>query len=720
MKRKAGTALWMALLVAVGLEASFQQDPEGYAQGEPVRLPAMSEAPRIDGVLENPLWENHSLCIQDFLQFAPKEQGVPSQKTVAYVGYDHKNLYIAFRCWDSEASKIRASITNRDNIIDDDWVVVFLDTFNEKRRAFAFIINPLGIQLDAIRVEEGGNDNMDLSWDAVFRSDGKLDSEGYTVEIAIPFKSIRFPDEEEKVWNLFLGRSIARSGEIITWPVLSRKIPGLIGQSQPVVIRGEVERSGNFELMPVFTSLKTSEQKVDAQPGLNFKWGIRSDFILDLTVNPDFSHIEADAPQIDVNRRFALYYPEKRPFFLEGMEIFQFPDDGIQMVYTRRIIDPAGGAKITGKVGRFTYGLLTAYDTSPTESLWEVSNGGGSAMDKALFNIFRMKTDVFQESYIGFSVADKEIDGSYNRVIGIDGQLKFQNRFFLTFQAVTSKTKYGDKESEVVPALYGQFMYFSKHAGAGAWWKSVHPDFEAASGFVNRVDYKSYGLFSFFSVYPQKQFLNQVRLNLNAGIRDAYFEDVVQDRWFRARLQFRFTEFNQLFISYGNQMERYAGVSFHRHSLSLNAQNNLIRWMPFGLYFETGQSIFYDPEDPFLGWSNVYGLFLNFKPSKRWQVQVSYNKQTFWEKWGGKQIFDFNVIRQRTTYQISKALSLRAIVDYNHFYKEIYGSFLISYILRPGTVFFLGVDNNLLRQETGKYAETNYSIFLKFSYWWRI
>jgi hypothetical protein len=234
---------------------------------EIIDIPRLTEAPKIDGVLDNPIWDEQALRIQDFLQFAPKEKGIPTQKTVAYLGFDQKNLYFAFRCYDTERKKIRASITNRDNIIDDDWVAIFLDTFDEKRRAFCFILNPLGVQMDAIRTEEGGNDRMDDSWDTVFYSDGKIDEEGYTVEIAIPFKSIRFPDEKQKVWNVFLGRSIARSGEITSWPFLSRDIPGLICQSQPMVIDGNVEKGKNFEIMPILTSLKTKETKIDAARG---------------------------------------------------------------------------------------------------------------------------------------------------------------------------------------------------------------------------------------------------------------------------------------------------------------------------------------------------------------------------------------------------------------------------------------------------------------------
>lgn len=688
------------------------------SEQEALKIPELSQSPKIDGVLDDPLWEQEALKIEDFVQFTPKEKGTPSEKTIAYVGYDKKNLYLAFRCFEKDPKKIRATITNRDNIIDDDWIALFLDTFNEKRRAFSFIINPLGVQMDLIRTEEGGNEIMDESWDTVFFSDGKIDEQGYTVEMAIPFKSIRFPDKEEKVWGFFLARNIARNGEIISWPLISRSIPGLLTQEVEMHIQGDVEKGKNFELMPIFTSLKNQGDNVDVQPGANFKWGISSDLTMDLALNPDFSHIEADAPQIDVNQRFAIYYPEKRPFFLEGMEIFRFPE--IEMVYTRRIVDPLGGAKLTGKVGRFTYGILSAYDTSPTENLWEVHNGGTGGNDNALFNIFRMKTDVFKESYVGFCLTDKEIDGSYNRVLGVDGQFKFNNRFFLSFQAVGSKTKYGEEETGIVPAVYADFNYFTKHWSGGLYWISIHPEFEASSGFVNRTDYKTLGTWTNFRFYPEKKYLNQVQLGFNGGMRYEYSGHTMVDEWVRANLHLRFNEFSMMNVSFENELERYEGVDFNLNSVSINAETNLIKWLPFGFSVGMGDSIFYDPDDPFRGWRNSYVLYMTAKPNKRLQVSLSLQKQIFWEERGGEEVYDFNVLRTRTTYQLSKTFSLRAIVDYNHYDEEVYGSFLVSWILRPGTVFFFGVDNNLLRDEFGKFDQTHYSVFVKFSYWWRM
>jgi len=715
MKKMTGIILFLCIYLGF-TSALFPRTEQESAV--PNEIPKLSKEPKIDGVLDNPLWENEALKIEDFRQFIPKELGEPSQKTVAYIGYNEKNLYVAIRAFDDDAKKLRYCVTQRDNCIDDDWVIISLDTFNEKRRAFWFGANPLGIQMDFLRMEEGGNDNMDDSWDAVFYSDGKVDENGYTVEMAIPFKSIRFPDEEKKLWSIFVGRTIARTGEIIMWPPMSMQKSGLLTQATEFIIPGEVEKGKNFEFMPIVTSLKNKGDTLDFQPGINFKWGINSDVTLDLAVNPDFSHIEADAPQIDVNQRFALYYSEKRPFFLEGMEIFRFPE--IDVVYTRRIINPIAGAKLTGKIGRFTYGLLSALDTSPTESLWDVHNGGGNGKDNALFNIFRMKADIFKESYLGFCLADKEINGSYNRVAGIDGQFKFKDHFFFSFQAIGSKSRFNEETTPLAPALYADASYFSKHLGAGAYWMSIHPDFEASSGFINRVDYRTVGAYASARLFPEKKYLSQVGLYLSTGQRYGYFENTLHDQWVKTQLLFRITEFSQIGLSHVNRLERYEDIDFWGNTFSINGQLLLISWLPLGFYFQTGDNIFYDPDDPFLGYSNIYGIGVTIKPSKRLRIGLDYTKQTFWEKRGGDQVYDFNVVRTRTSYQISKTLSIRAIVDYNHFYKEIYGNFLFSYILRPGTVFFLGVDNNLIENSLGSYGSDNYSVFLKFSYWFRI
>jgi hypothetical protein len=225
--------------------------------------------------------------------------------------------------------------------------------------------------------------------------------------------------------------------------------------------------------------------------------------------------------------------------------------------------------------------------------------------------------------------------------------------------------------------------------------------------------------YAFFTLYPEKQYLNQIRFQINAGRRYAFHENILLDQWLNPRINLRLTEFSMINLSYRRSLERYSDIDFHKDRVELNANLMMIGWLPFGLFLSTGDRVNYDPDDPFLGYSNVYGLRVTLKPNKRLRYTLSFTKETFWEEWGGKEIYDFNVFRNRLTYQLSKTLSLRAIVDYNHFYEEIYGSFLISYIYRPGTVFFLGIDNNLIQDDLNRYSRSDYSVFLKFSYWHR-
>jgi hypothetical protein len=691
---------------------------------QPLEIPRLSSAPKIDGVLDNPVWETQALKIEDFIQLAPKENGVPTEKTVAYLGYDAKHFYVAFRAFDSQASKVRCSITKRDGCMEDDWVFIMLDTFNEKRRAFSFLINPAGVQMDMMRIEEGGNDNMDDSWDTVFLSEGKVDAEGYTVEMAIPFKSLRFPNEDLKTWNIVLGRNLPRTGEIILYPQFSRDIPGLLSNGQIYTLRGAVERSRNVEVMPFLTSLarggETAERsKFAFEPGANFKLGVSSNMTVDLTANPDFSQIEADEPQIDYNLRYALRYNEKRPFFLEGMEIFSSPE--IETVYTRQISDPIFGAKISGKAGRFTYGLLSAYDTHPVESLWDISDGTSLAGAKAFSNVFRTKADVGSGSYVGFTLTDKELGGgTWSRLGGLDGQLRFKDKVFFSFQALASSSSLESDRTSLAPGLYGELYYTDKHWTLGGYYKAMHPDFQASLGFVNRTDYRSVGGFASYRIYTDKKFLNQVQFRLQAGQRLGYADSVTQDTWIRSQAQFRLTEFNQVFVNYEAGLERFADVEFKKHEFSLESQFTVISWMPLAFFFRTGDSINYDPENAYLGYSNTYGVSVVLKPSKRLQLGTDFSKQTFWDRADGEGNWDYNVVREKATYQFSKTLSFRAIVDYNFFYKQAFGSLLASWVLRPGTVFFLGFDNNYLRDEFGHMIRDNYSVFLKFSYWWRL
>lgn len=689
-----------------------------YSQDQTLKIPFLSSPLKIDGLIKEEFWEKEALKISEFLQYQPKEKVDPSEKTVVYLGHNKENLYIAVRCFDSNPDKIKVSITNRDKPLKDDTVYIYLDTFNEKRRAFIFGFNPAGVQVDGMLIDEGGKQVTKLDWDSVFFSGGKIDDQGYTIEAAIPFKSLRFPAKQEATWGMIVERNIPRKGELITWPPRSRDISSVLAQSAQITVGGVIEKGANIELIPAFTSLKRDGEKIDPQAGVNFKYGLTSDIVLDITLNPDFSHIEADAPQIDINQRYALYWGEKRPFFLEGKEIFETPMD---IVYTRRIIDPLLGGKVTGKVGKFSLGYLTAWDQNPAESLWELPGPRKSEEKEAFFNIFRVKYDLLRESYVGFSLTDKEItDGSYNRVFGVDGQFKWKKNFYFNYQAVAAKTKNPEKETSFVPALFASFNYTSRYVSFGVKGESIHPDFEASSGFLRRTDYKRISGSGSYTIYPGKKYLSQIVAAINFSkyydfknipIEDSLMFGLRFMATMNSRISFYFTP---------SSMESYAEIDFKKKRFGICSGYYLIKWVEFGLDLWIGDDIKYDPKNPYLGWSNSLGLWANLKPTSRLQMEFNFNKNTFWRERGGNLVYDYNIFRQKATYQLTKEISVRTIVDYNHYYKKIYGSFLLSYILRPGTVVFLGYDDNFLRDELGSYQRTNCSVFIKFSYWWRI
>jgi hypothetical protein len=375
--------------------------------------------PKIDGVLDDPFWEKVSVLDQ-FTQYEPVEGGIPSEKTVAYIGYDSRNLYVGVRAYDSNPDAVRACLTKRDEARGDDEISIYLDTFHDKKQAFVFQVNPCGVQSDGVYLENrrrrpggSGFDKIDISWDTFFLTGARMDNQGYTIEIQIPFKSLRFPNASQQTWGLQVRRNIPRKNEDIYWAPRSRDINGFLVQAGILKIEGPFEKGRNFEVMPVITGIQSAQEKFNPQPSLNLKYGITSDLTADLTLNPDFSQIEADMPQVEVNQRYPVYFPEKRPFFLEGRDIFDTP---IELIYTRSIVNPAFGTKLTGKTGGTSLGFLSAYDKTPTyidiplnEDIEELQEN-----NRGLVNIFRLKQDLYSESYIGFVLTDKETGRGWN------------------------------------------------------------------------------------------------------------------------------------------------------------------------------------------------------------------------------------------------------------------------------------------------------------------
>ena len=446
----------------------------------PVHIPRFESAPVIDGKLDDAVWKQAAV-FKDFYQVQPGDNIAPTQPTEVLVGYDSKTLYFAFRAYD-DPSKVRATVPKRDQIFDDDMVGMYLDTFNDQRRAYELFFNPLGVQADGILTEGGGED---FSPDIVMESKGAITTDGYVVEVAVPFKSLRYEAGKGKLWGLHLFRRIKRANnELDSWMPLSRDISGWLVQAGRITGLEGISTERTLELIPSVTLSQTGRRvrafppqpspaatgpapadpgrfvnpPVQADIGVTAKYSLTPTVTLDFAYNPDFAQVEADATVITANQRFPIFFEEKRPFFLEGKEIF---DTNNMVVHTRAIIDPDFAAKLTGKRGRNTFGLILASDAAPgnfgedelderrravaTETDPEERRRKAARLEDLLTNIvgrnalvgvMRFKRDVGKESSVGFFGTTYNFAERHNHLLGFDGRFKVNPTTVASFEVV--------------------------------------------------------------------------------------------------------------------------------------------------------------------------------------------------------------------------------------------------------------------------------------------
>ena len=435
-------------------------------KAKPITIPRFEHPPVIDGKLDDEVWKTAAV-FKDFLQINPGDNIAPSKPTEARMGYDARTLYLAFHCFD-EPDKIRATVAKRDEVFNEDNVRVFLDTFNDQRRAYVLGWNPLGVQADGIMTEGSGTD---FSVDIVMESRGMITSDGWTVEVAIPFKSLRYEAGKGKLWGLHLWRNIDRfNDEIDSWMPNSRDISSQLVQQGHVTGLENISAEHTLEVIPSVTvsesgkrvnALTPADLAIDAtrlDPGrmlnepLKFELGVTAKYsltptvTLDLAVNPDFAQVEADQTVVIANQRFPIFYEEKRPFFLEGIDIFQTP---IQVVHTRSIVDPDLAVKLSGKRGKNTFGLLVASDNAPGnfsegERQQNPLSLAGIArfIDKnAYVGILRLKRDVGTQSYIGLVMTSYNFIEKHNQLGGVDGRIQISKQKTFRFQVAATTSR---------------------------------------------------------------------------------------------------------------------------------------------------------------------------------------------------------------------------------------------------------------------------------------
>ncbi len=716
----------------------------GILTGRPsVTATFATEPPRIDGQLDDAIWQRAAV-ITEFVQRSPIEGAPATEDTEVYIAFDSTHLYIAMYAHYSNPGIMRANRVDRDRAsFSDDTISVYFDTFLDQQRAFVFTLNGYGVQGDSLmgggrggggfRGGSSGVPRGDSSWDVLFDSGGTFVDDGWTAEMAIPFKSLRYPSGDTHRWGFQIARTIRGKAETVVWAPISRDVSGFLPQMGLLDGLRGLSTSRNLEILPTFTAIQvgsldrtTGGFAEERQPegGLNFKYGLTSNLTLDLTYNPDFSQIESDRPQIEVNRRFPLFFSELRPFFLEGQEIFNIRGP-VNLIHTRTIVDPRYGAKLTGKVGKTTLGVLVANDEAPGKVDDPTDRAFGRTANTL---IGRVRYDLYSESHIGAIVTDREFLDSYSRLVGVDGRFRLNPTTSADFMAISSQNRALDGTESSGPMFDLGLRHSGRNLSYSISGYSLDPEFDTEVGFVRRRDIRRASSNVSYRWWPESWIINWGP-SLSYS-RNWNFEDVLEDESTQLRLNVSFARNIRFNSSVRREMERFGGIDFFKTRYSLGGNVSTSRVVSFGGSFNWGEQVRFSGT-PFLGDSVSGNMFMSLRPFSRLQASLNMNTSRLIDPRDQSEVFDVKIFRTQTTYQFTDRLLLRNIMEYNTFNRTIGANLLVTYRVNSGTVFYIGYDDRYKQGDlifdtdgeplffTTDFERTNRAFFTKISYLFR-
>jgi hypothetical protein len=732
----------VALPFIMAMSATVAADEPEPSIPPPLPMSRASGPILIDGDISDPGWKGAAV-IDTFFETVFGDNRAPTVGTHAWITYDDRYLYIAVRCDDPEPRKIRAPYVDRDNVIGtDDNVAIFLDTRNDRRSAQEFRVSPRGIQGDAVFNE--ANSNEDFSPDFYYDTAARITDKGWQAEVRIPLSSLRYPRADPQKWGIIVWRNYPREFRYAIYSspqprggncliCLSRELTGLTG----------LPSSSHLVAAPYASAQDVARADVPGQPlrdertekriGLDVKWNPSASTALDATINPDFSQIEADVAQIAVNNRFALFFPEKRPFFLEGVDLFDTP---IQAVYSRTITSPRWGARSTGKFGASSYTVLVTQDRGGGSVILPGPTGSDFAPQdfSSVVGVARVRRD-FGRSFVGALYAGRESEGAgHNRVFGPDGQWRPNDREIVAAQLLVSDTTTPERP-DLTPVSDGRAL--TSHALEASWrhstrgldWVARYRDFgdgfRADEGFVPQVGYREGHLNPGYKFFPKGLFSFVgpfVNLEYSADRRGKLIAREVDPGVLlvgRRNLQVNF----QLQL----RRERTADelLSFTRLSYLVQIDPSR-RFTRVGAGGFAGEDV--DVVNVRVGRGFSVTAFATVRPTDH--LTLDANSAVSWLNVDAGRLFTAQVQRLKTTYNFSPRMFLRLIGQYVSTRRDplLYalevprrsagfsGSALFSYRVNWQTALFVGYGDERALDEREDLVRTERQLFIKLSY----
>lgn len=693
-----------------------------------VNIPQLTQAPQFSdfaGMAPATALARQMGKIEGFVQREPTDGAPASQRTEVYLGYDQERFYAIFLAFDSDPSQIRANLASRENIGGDDTVELTIDTFNDQRAAYTFRVTPLGMQWDA-RWTEGFSNRagFDTTWEAVWDSDGEVNDQGYMVRIAVPLRGLRFPETAEQQWRVQVGRQIPRVTEESFWPPYSITRDGRLNQAALLNGIRNVSPGSNTQIIPFMFARSVDsvnpsapggpafESETEYDLGVDAKFVFNDAWVLDLTLNPDFSQVESDEPQVTVNERFEVQYPERRPFFVENADFFA--TDSI-LLFTRRIVDPEGGLRLTGRQGNWGFGTMLMNDEAPGLNRADTDPLNG---EKANIAVFRAYRDLQGQDRVGMMFTDRELLDGYNRVLSMDGKFRLSQNWVTNLELIgtdTEPTLGGDSITGIQRNV--RIDRVARTYNTHIHYVGTDEDFRTQLGFQNRffkADINGVHNRHDWNFFPENSVLNswnfggmlvyqddqdgtkvysEVSPSLSFNFPTSRFTVGMQD----VTEVLRPKDFAGLPASrvydYGNANVRYRNTALASLTLDLQYRNgtalNLVP--PRGTMPSVADSVRYD-------------VSVLWRPLERLRIDNSFVYSELESRRGAGKVFSNEIFRSSWNYQFTREMSLRFIAQYENTDagpatrlvddENMNFDVLLRYVINPWSALYFGYNSN--------------------------